>query len=137
MQWGALGEFAQLVIMLNCAPAPTGVPRTPPAPPPAISFERIKDAILSSLLSLVYFIPIVVRGFFSKSSDVVHHGPTTTTNTVAFVGDASGPKVISLFGFQEAPLPCLVAISISCLGCIVLFFSGNVIYNFLLLSLEY
>ena len=93
--------------------------------------------ILSSLLSLVYFIPIVVRGFFSKSSDVVHHGPTTTTNTVAFVGDASGPKVISLFGFQEAPLPCLVAISISCLGCIVLFFSGNVIYNFLLLSLEY
>ena len=55
--------------------------------------------LLSSLLNIAYLLPIPLRAFFAKGND----------------GDAST-------GIQEAPMFCLIAISVTALGCLVLFF---------------
>lgn len=55
--------------------------------------------MISSLLNIAYLLPIPLRAFFSPAP-------------------AGEQKV----GLQEAPLPCLLAIAITTLGCVVLFF---------------
>ncbi|MEP1445987.1 MAG: proton-conducting transporter membrane subunit [Paraglaciecola sp.] len=59
--------------------------------------------MISSLLNIAYLLPIPIRGFFP--------GKKVATEAV------HTPEKI-----QEAPLPALIAISITTLGCLVLFF---------------
>jgi multicomponent Na+:H+ antiporter subunit D len=54
--------------------------------------------LVSSVLNVAYLLPIPIRAFFSSASP-------------------SAPE-----GIHEAPLPMLIALSVSALGCIVLFF---------------
>ncbi len=57
--------------------------------------------VFSSLLNIAYLLPIPFRGFFGRAPDGSPH---------------------STGGFQEAPLPCLIALSVTALGCVLLFF---------------
>ena len=54
--------------------------------------------MISSLLNIAYLLPIPVRAFFGTTDD----GSRTD-------------------GIKEAPLACVIALSISALGCLVLF----------------
>ena len=64
--------------------------------------------LISSLLNVAYLLPIAIRGFFSKP--VSEHEETKN-------------------GIHEAPLPCLIAMAITCLGCIALFFYPEPVYE--------
>jgi multicomponent Na+:H+ antiporter subunit D len=61
--------------------------------------------MLSSLLNIAYLLPIPLRAFFSKEIP-------------------SGPVQI-----KEAPLPSLIALSVTAFGCIVLFFFTQPLYE--------
>ncbi|HKJ64751.1 MAG TPA: proton-conducting transporter membrane subunit, partial [Desulfopila sp.] len=61
--------------------------------------------MLSSLLNIAYLLPIPLRAFFSQ-------------------GDTSGKISI-----KEAPLPSLLALSFTALGCILLFFFTQPLYE--------
>ena len=61
--------------------------------------------MVSSLLNIAYLLPIPLRGFFSKKA-------------------ISGSVQI-----KEAPLPSLIALSFTALGCIVLFFYTQPLYE--------
>lgn len=74
------------------------------------AFESEKAIImgvlmLSSLLNIAYLLPIPLRGFFSGAP---------TTDPVAI---------------KEAPLPSLLALSVTAVGCIVLFFFTQPLYE--------
>ena len=60
--------------------------------------------LVSSLLNIMYLVVIPVRGFFAKPADDVQ-------------------------GLQEAPIASLLAIGVAVLGCIVLFFTPDPIYQ--------
>jgi multicomponent Na+:H+ antiporter subunit D len=60
--------------------------------------------LISSLLNVAYLLPIAVRGFFSEPDEVSQ-------------------------GIKEAPLPCLIAIAITSLGCVALFFYPEPAYE--------
>jgi multicomponent Na+:H+ antiporter subunit D len=60
--------------------------------------------LISSLLNIMYLVVIPVRGFFARP--------------------ASGAS-----GLQEAPIASLLAIGVAVLGCIVLFFSPDPVYQ--------
>ena len=61
--------------------------------------------MLSSLLNIAYLLPIPIRGFFPNNTQ------------------QSSVKI------KEAPLPALIALSITALGCIVLFFFTQPLYE--------
>lgn len=63
--------------------------------------------MVSSLLNIAYLMPLVVRGFFAAPA-----------------GD--GP-----FAVKEAPLFCLVPLSLTALGCVALFFHADWVYELL------
>ncbi len=64
--------------------------------------------MLSSLLNIAYLIPIPARAFFSKSTDKDgHHGE----------------------GLHEAPLLCLIPLCLTALGCVLLFFFAEPLYQ--------
>lgn len=63
--------------------------------------------LISSLLNVAYLLPIAVRGFFSTSE-------------------------ATSVGIHEAPLPCLIAMTITCVGCVGLFFSPEPVYRLML-----
>ena len=63
--------------------------------------------MISSLLNIAYLLPIPFKGFFGKAPG--NPGP----------GGA---------GIQEAPLPCLIAIGVTSLGCLLLFFFPGPLY---------
>jgi multicomponent Na+:H+ antiporter subunit D len=63
--------------------------------------------MLSSLLSLAYLLPIPIRGFFGTPPS----------------GGAAG------VGIQEAPPACLIAILVTALGCLALFFFPGPLYE--------
>ncbi len=65
--------------------------------------------MISSLLNIAYLLPIPIRGFFCKPDDNPGHD----------------------VGIQEAPLLCVLAISISAIGCLVLFFYPEPVYDLL------
>jgi len=69
--------------------------------------------MISSLLNIAYLMPVVVRGFF--------FAPETTGGPAAGHGDT----------IREAPLPCVGALSLTALGCVVLFFYADRILTFL------
>ena len=69
--------------------------------------------MVSSLLNVAYLLPIPVRGFFSDPPVNPGHGD-----------DHGG-------GIKEAPWPCLVAITVTSLGCLALFFYPDPVYDLL------
>jgi multicomponent Na+:H+ antiporter subunit D len=69
--------------------------------------------MLSSLLNIAYLLPIPLKGFFGKAPDNSGHGDDH--------GHANG-------GIHEAPLPCLIALSVTALGCLLLFFFAGPLY---------
>ena len=64
--------------------------------------------MVSSLLNIAYLIPIPIRAFFSKPAD------------------GSEPPA-----FHEAPAFCVAALSFTALGCIILFFLADEVYQLL------
>jgi multicomponent Na+:H+ antiporter subunit D len=64
--------------------------------------------MVSSLLNIAYLLPIVVRGFFSPAGE-----------------DGKGSEL------REAPLFCVVPICFTAVGCLVLFFFADGIYQLL------
>ena len=64
--------------------------------------------MISSLLNIAYLVPIPIRAFFSKPAD------------------GSAPP-----SFHEAPALCVAALSLTALGCIVLFFLADDVYRLL------
>jgi len=65
--------------------------------------------LISSLLNVAYLLPIAVRGFFSEP-------------------EGTSPEERSQ-GIKEAPLPCLIAIAITSMGCVALFFYPEPVYE--------
>ncbi len=65
--------------------------------------------LISSLLNVAYLMPIAVRGFFSEPEEM------SLENRAA--------------GIKEAPLPCLIAMAITSVGCVVLFFFPEPVYE--------
>jgi multicomponent Na+:H+ antiporter subunit D len=65
--------------------------------------------MISSLLNIAYLLPIPIRGFFSEPDENPGHGA----------------------GVREAPWPCVLAISITAIGCLVLFFFPEPVYELL------
>jgi multicomponent Na+:H+ antiporter subunit D len=63
--------------------------------------------LLSSLLNVAYLLPIPVRGFFGK--------PPAGENAAT--------------GVREAPVPCLIAIAVTTVGCVALFFDPGPLYE--------
>jgi multicomponent Na+:H+ antiporter subunit D len=67
--------------------------------------------MLSSLLNIAYLMPIPIRGFFGKRQPDGNHENETAAK------------------IKEAPLPCLIAIGITVLGSILLFFWPGPVYD--------
>jgi multicomponent Na+:H+ antiporter subunit D len=63
--------------------------------------------MVSTLLNVAYLMPIPIRAFFSRDN-------SATTGAT---------------GIKEAPLPCLIALIISALGCLLLFFYPDPVYR--------
>jgi multicomponent Na+:H+ antiporter subunit D len=66
--------------------------------------------MISTLLNIAYLIPVVVRGFLSPAAE----------------GDSSGTSL------KEAPVLCLVPLTLTALGCLALFFFADDVYRLLL-----
>ena len=79
--------------------------------------------MVSSLLNVGYLLPLVVRGFFFPPPE-----PARSLGAAA-VDEHHTP---SSGGFAEAPLWCVVPPCLTAVGCIVLFFYADPIYQFLL-----
>jgi multicomponent Na+:H+ antiporter subunit D len=62
--------------------------------------------MLSSLLNIAYLLPIPIRGFFAASGEADVHA-----------------------GVREAPLPCVLAITVTALGTLALFFYPDPIFD--------
>jgi multicomponent Na+:H+ antiporter subunit D len=90
--------------------------------------------MISSLLNVAYLVPIVVRGFYSDPETTDHHDDHDThhDSTQSNRGDAAAPNVWHVFGWQEAPAACVGALAFTAVGCFVLFFQADIIYQFLL-----
>ena len=69
--------------------------------------------ILGTILNIMYLLPIPFHGFFSKP-------------------DTAADGAHREEGIREAPLPCLIAISVTSLGCLVLFFFSEPAFELLL-----
>ncbi|MGF1640218.1 MAG: proton-conducting transporter membrane subunit [Rhodospirillales bacterium] len=66
--------------------------------------------MLSSLLNIAYLVPVAIRGFLPA--------PATPAGTAAT-------------GLAEAPLLCVVPLWLTAIGCVVLFFYADHLYDFL------
>ncbi len=71
-------------------------------------YVLLATLMISSLLNIAYLLPIPLRAFFSRPAD--------------------GAEIA---GWKEAPLPCLIAISVTALGSIALFFFADPLYRLL------
>ena len=69
--------------------------------------------IVSTILNIMYLLPIAFHGFFSKSEEA---------------SDGEHQEE----GIREAPIPCLIAISVTSLGCLALFFFPEPVFELLL-----
>ena len=69
--------------------------------------------ILGTILNIMYLLPIPFHGFFSKP-------------------DTAADGAHREEGIREAPLPCLIAISVTSLGCLALFFFSEPAFELLL-----
>ena len=69
--------------------------------------------MIAGLLNIAYLLPVVARGFFCASEDA--KGPNSPVRTTSL----------------EAPVSCLLALSLTAVGCIILFFYADRIQVFL------
>ena len=76
--------------------------------------------ILGTVLNILYLLPIPFHGFFSKPDAAAagHHG-----------GREDGGREEG--GIREAPIACLIAISVTSLGCLALFFFSGPAFKML------
>jgi multicomponent Na+:H+ antiporter subunit D len=74
--------------------------------------------MVSSLLNVAYLVPVAVRGFLA---------PLPAAPAPAAAGTAAAPQP----RFREAPMFCLVPLSLTALGCLALFFFADPIYRLL------
>ncbi|NQV83251.1 MAG: monovalent cation/H+ antiporter subunit D family protein [Rhodospirillales bacterium] len=81
--------------------------------------------VVSSLLNVVYLLQIPFNGFFSTS--LKNSGSVPEHNHDAD-HDHSHDREQSQ-GIREAPVPCLIAIAISSIGCLVLFFYPGPVFD--------
>ena len=72
--------------------------------------------ILGTILNIMYLLPIPFHGFFSRPDEA----------SVAADGQHHEE------GIREAPIPCLIAISVTSLGCLALFFFSEPAFEMLL-----
>jgi len=82
--------------------------------------------MISSLLNVAYLLPIPFRGFFD---DAVTNPPATDHG--GGHNHSHGADAHHADGIREAPLPCLIAIAVTSIGCVVLFFYPEPIYDLL------
>ena len=77
--------------------------------------------------------PIVINGFFLAPLEEAHddHYHDDQGQAAAGAGDAGGPSQWKVRGFEEAPLMCVSALTLTAMGCIVLFFYATPLYDFL------
>jgi multicomponent Na+:H+ antiporter subunit D len=105
----------------------------------ANQFAMVVVLIVSSLLNIVYLLPIPLRGFFGKPDNPGHDNPGYDNPGYDNPGydnsghDNSGHEDThqGWVWHQEAPPPCIIAISISSIGCVVLFFFSDPIFDLL------
>ncbi|MAG98662.1 MAG: proton-conducting transporter membrane subunit [Alphaproteobacteria bacterium] len=83
----------------------------------ADSYVMLGVFLTSSLLSVGYLMPLAMRAFFVAPGE----------------GAAGNPGNPETRGVKEAPLPCLIAISVSALGCIVLFLFPEPVHHLMTL----
>ncbi len=91
--------------------------------------------MISSLLNIAYLMPIAIRAFFvpvpstagiEPAADGAEGGETAA-------GDgAEGETRAMATGWQEAPWLCVLPLCATAIGCVVLFFGADVIYELLL-----
>jgi multicomponent Na+:H+ antiporter subunit D len=74
--------------------------------------------MLSSLLNVAYLLPIPLRAFFgNRPPDADRPGDIAEEQSRGTI--------------QEAPLPCLIAIGLTALGCVLLFFFPGPLFDLL------
>ncbi len=92
--------------------------------------------MISSLLNIAYLLPIPIKAFFGKLPDAaIASGGSGGTSSSASLGaaavrdnTAATPAAVKI---KEAPLACLIAIGITSLACILLFFFPQPLYELL------
>jgi multicomponent Na+:H+ antiporter subunit D len=80
--------------------------------------------MLSSLLNVAYFVPIVARAYFMPA-------PNVDLAVARPVGAAPAPAREPSDAIREAPLFCLIPLSVTAAGCVALFFFAGAIYDLL------
>jgi multicomponent Na+:H+ antiporter subunit D len=80
--------------------------------------------MISSLLNIAYLMPIVARGFFLPAKDDPHHNDEHHGKVNFWNGVQFG-------NIREAPPFCLLAMTVTSVGCILLFFYADKIYKML------
>jgi multicomponent Na+:H+ antiporter subunit D len=81
--------------------------------------------MISSLLNIAYLMPLVARGFFIEAKDDGHHHKDDHH------GDVNFWNGLRFGNIREAPPFCLLAMAITSIGCIMLFFYADKIYRLL------
>jgi multicomponent Na+:H+ antiporter subunit D len=81
--------------------------------------------MISSLLNIAYLMPLVARGFFSEAKDNGHHHEDDHH------GEPSFWNGVRFGNVREAPPFCLLAMAITSVGCVLLFFYADKIYRLL------
>ena len=81
--------------------------------------------MVSSLLNVAYLLPIPIRGFFGRAEDNPPLDPRHEHDTEHdHTHDHDRPG-----GIKEAPVACLIAMTITSAGCLALFFYPDPVYN--------
>jgi multicomponent Na+:H+ antiporter subunit D len=86
----------------------------------------------SSLLSIAYLMPVVVRAFFFEPDPDDHHGHDEHHGH-APQGEAKEGFWANL---HEAPMLCVMPLCLTAVGCIALFFYAPEIYNLVITITE-
>jgi len=102
--------------------------------------------MLTSLLSIGYLMPVVVRAFFMKpspssrghSDQGAHHAAPQDTHEAAAKDDQRGgpshgaaPRAGFFSNLREAPLLCVVPLCLTAIGCVLLFFFVEPLFQLL------
>ena len=90
--------------------------------------------LISSLLNVVYLLPIAARGFFvpeSSNHPGASHHPSLAKEGNTQESSLAGNDDISGTGIREAPLACVVPLCLTALGCVLLFFFADGLYALL------
>ncbi len=82
-------------------------------------FILVAALMLSTLLNVAYFMPIVARAWF------------VPVPRPASAGAAAAPGTPLPDGVREAPAACLLPLCLTAAGCVALFLAGDLVYAFL------